>query len=218
MGNFWQIQCEKLADEIADLITLSPLLYSAFCTVDRSEFCPIEKYAYTLDPQPIAGMQWISSPLTVAKMTTSLELDGVDKILEIGCGSGYQAAILSKIVRRVFTIERIENLANEARVHFKNLGISNVHVRFDDGNSGWKNYAPYERILLSAAAKQIDERLFDQLSVGGILVAPIEINGVQNIVKFTKLSYNNIAKEILEECQFVPLLKGKDNERRNSTL
>lgn len=208
--NLWEISCERLADDIADMVSITPALYEAFCKVNRSEFCPIQKHAYSLDPQPIAGMQWISSPLTVAKMTMALELSGVDKILEIGCGSGYQAAILSKIVRRVFTIERIESLVNEAKEHFLNLEISNVHLKFDDGNSGWKNYAPYERILISAAAKEIDERLFSQLEIGGILVAPIDENGVQNIVRFRKISDSKISKEILEECQFVPLLKGKE--------
>lgn len=210
MVDLWEIHCQRLADDIADIIDITPALYDAFCKVNRSEFCPIQKHAYSLDPQPIAGMQWISSPLTVAKMTIALELDGVDKILEIGCGSGYQAAILSKIVRRVFTIERIESLAKEAKEHFTKLNISNVHLKFDDGNSGWKNYAPYERILLSAATTQIDERLFSQLETGGILVAPIEKNGVQNIVRFRKISDSEISQEILEECQFVPLLKGKE--------
>lgn len=210
MSNLWEIQCQKLADDIADTINISPLLYSAFCSVNRAEFCPIEKHAYSLDPQPIAGMQWISSPLTVAKMSMALELDGVDKVLEIGCGTGYQAAILSKIIRRVFSVERIESLANEAKAHFENLGISNVNVKFDDGNSGWKNYAPYERILLSAATKDIDERLFEQLEVGGILVAPIQKNSAQNIVKFKKLSDGKISEEILESCEFVPLLTGRE--------
>ncbi len=207
---FWKLQCEKLADEIADMTNISPSLYEAFSKINRSEFCPIEKHAYTLDPQPIAGNQWISSPLTVAKMTMALELDNVDKILEIGCGSGYQAAILSKLVRRVFTIERIESLANEAKQHFTKLNISNIHVRFDDGNLGWQKYAPYERILLSAAATKIDERLFEQLDIDGILIAPIEKNGTQNIVKFHKISTSQINEYTLEECQFVPILTGKE--------
>ena len=81
-------------------------------------------------------------------MTMALELENADSVLEIGCGSGYQAAILSKIVRRVFTIERIERLVKEAKKHFANLNLSNINVRYDDGNAGWKDYAPYDRILL----------------------------------------------------------------------
>lgn len=210
MNPLERLKCEKLADDIANEITIDPALYDAFCNVNRQEFVPIRVHAYTLNPQPILANQWISSPLTVAKMTMALELEGVDKILEVGCGSGYQAAILSQIVRRVFTIERIESLANEAREHFKKLNISNIHVRYDDGNNGWKNYAPYERILLSAATKTIDKRLFNQLEIGGILVAPIEQNGGQKIVKFKKYSDTNISEEIMDECVFVPLLKGRE--------
>ncbi|PSM53023.1 L-isoaspartate protein carboxylmethyltransferase, type II [Campylobacter blaseri] len=204
------LKCEKLADDIANKLDITPALYNAFCSVSRKEFVPIDAHAYNLDPQPILANQWISSPLTVAKMTMALELDGVDKILEVGCGSGYQAGILSKIVRRVFTIERIEKLANEAREHFKKLNITNVHVRYDDGNNGWKNYAPYERILLSAATKQVDQRLFSQLEIGGILVAPIEQNKTQQIVKFKKESNDKITQEIVSNCFFVPLLQGRE--------
>ncbi|NLK66105.1 MAG: protein-L-isoaspartate(D-aspartate) O-methyltransferase [Campylobacteraceae bacterium] len=202
------LKCEKLADEIANNTEISPALYDAFCSVSRSEFVPILAHAFDLNPQPILANQWISSPLTVAKMTMALELDGVDKVLEIGCGTGYQAAILSKMVRRVFTIERIEKLANEAKKHFENLGIMNIHVLHNDGNSGWKKYAPYERILLSAAAKEIDERVLDQLEVRGILVAPMEKDGSQQIVRIKKTSNSNYQEEILEPCVFVPLLKG----------
>ena len=184
-------RCAKMADEIADKIQISPNLYEAFCAISRSEFVPVSAYAFSLNAQPILGNQWISSPLTVAKMTMALELENADSVLEIGCGSGYQAAILSKIVRRVFTIERIERLVKEAKKHFSNLNLSNINVRYDDGNAGWKDYAPYDRILLSAAAKQIDKRLFDQLIMGGILVAPIEKNGVQHIVQYKKTAVFN---------------------------
>ncbi|MBQ2430762.1 MAG: protein-L-isoaspartate(D-aspartate) O-methyltransferase [Campylobacter sp.] len=221
-------RCAKMADEIADKIQISPNLYEAFCAISRSEFVPVSAYAFSLNAQPILGNQWISSPLTVAKMTMALELENADSVLEIGCGSGYQAAILSKIVRRVFTIERIERLVKEAKKHFANLNLSNINVRYDDGNAGWKDYAPYDRILLSAAAKQIDKRLFDQLTMGGILVAPIEKNGVQQIIKFTKMPLPNlstngalnfdktgeksyrIVEKIIESCEFVPLLSGRE--------
>ncbi|VYS89192.1 protein-L-isoaspartate(D-aspartate) O-methyltransferase [Campylobacter ureolyticus] len=208
MENFEILKCQKLADEIANSLNLTPALYEAFCKVPRSVFVPISAYAYELNPQPILGGQWISSPLTVAKMSLALELDGADKVLEIGCGSGYQAAILSKIIRRVFTIERIEKLVNEAKKNFESLNITNVHLRYDDGNAGWKKYAPYERILLSAAAKEIDKRLLDQLEVGGILVAPLYKDGCQKIVKIRKISELDFNQEIIDECEFVPLLKG----------
>ena len=221
-------RCAKMADEIADKIQISLNLYEAFCAISRSEFVPVSAYAFSLNAQPILGNQWISSPLTVAKMTMALELENADSVLEIGCGSGYQAAILSKIVRRVFTIERIERLAKEAKKHFANLNLSNINVRYDDGNAGWKDYAPYDRILLSAAAKQIDKRLFDQLIMGGILVAPIDKNGVQHIIQYKKTAVFNqnkngvlnfeatkeqeykITEKIIESCEFVPLLSGRE--------
>jgi len=208
MNRINQMRCEKLASDIADLVSLSPALYEAFKSVDRSEFTEISANAFELNPQLIAKNQWISSPLTVAKMTMALDLDDAENALEIGCGSGYQAAILSKIIRRVFAVERIEKLAIKARAKFAKLGISNVHVLYDDGNAGWKAYAPYDRILLSAAAKSIDKRLFAQLKDGGILVAPMVFEDGQKIVKFEKKN-EKITEEILGECEFVPLLEGK---------
>ena len=141
-------------------------------------------------------------------MTLALEAEGIDNALEIGCGSGYQAAILSHLAHRVFSVERIEKLATEAKKRFETLEIRNVHVRFDDGNVGWKSYAPYDRILLSAAAQHVPQTLFNQLKNGGILVAPIGKNGKQFIVKFTKDSRGEITQKALDECLFVPLLGG----------
>ena len=126
------IKCQNLASDIADEITLSPLLFDAIATTEREIFVPITAHAYKLDAQPILGNQWISSPLTVAKMTMALECENMDNILEIGCGSGYQAAILSKLAHRIFSVERIEKLAMEAKKRFETLKIRNVHVRYDD--------------------------------------------------------------------------------------
>ncbi|WP_069638176.1 protein-L-isoaspartate(D-aspartate) O-methyltransferase [Campylobacter pinnipediorum] len=206
MDSLQQLKCKKLADEIADEITLTPLLYNAIKDTEREIFVPINAHAYSLDAQPIDANQWISSPLTVVKMTMALECENVDNILEVGCGSGYQSAILSKLGHRIFSIERIQKLANEAKKRFDILNIKNVHVRFDDGNNGWKAYAPYDRILLSAATASVPERLFEQLKVGGILVAPIEKNSKQYITKFIK--HGEKAIEVLQsdECLFVPLL------------
>lgn len=197
-----------MADEIADNVALSPMVYEAFCATPREIFVPVVRYAYDLKAQPIDGSQWISSPLTVAKMTMALEAEGVDKVLEIGCGSGYQAAILSHLAHRVFSIERIASLAASSRTNFETLGLRGIHVRHDDGRVGWSSFAPFERIILSCAAEAVPKRLFDQLALGGILVAPIEDSGIQHIVKFKKLSDTEIASEILDECLFVPLLSG----------
>ncbi|MDR0666798.1 MAG: protein-L-isoaspartate(D-aspartate) O-methyltransferase [Campylobacteraceae bacterium] len=210
-------KCQKLADEISAWVELDKDTYNAFASIEREIFIPkgFRHQSYKLNPLPLSQDQWISSPLTVAKMTLALEIDkSVDSVLEIGCGSGYQAAILSKLIRRVFTIERIEPLLLEAKKCFKTLGISNIHARFDDGQKGWRDYAPYDRILFSASVKKVPETLFEQLGENGILVAPIEIpsnpseqNIRQLITQFIKTK-DGIRVKTLEECLFVPILDG----------
>lgn len=202
-------KCQNLADDIADEVSLEPIIYEAFASMQRELFVPngFGHLAYTLDALPLHSNQWISSPLTVAKMTVALEPVGCDNILEIGCGSGYQAAILSKVVRRIFTIERIEKLLKEAKERFKMLNLTNIHARFDDGQKGWKTYAPYERILFSAATSDIPKALFEQLKEGGILIAPIEKGGKQIITRFVKKQGNITEKEI-DECLFVSVKDG----------
>ncbi len=209
MNAFEQKRCQNMAEEIAQKVFINEELFNAFCQIPREIFSPLKAHAYRLDALPLANSQWISSPLTVAKMTMALDFKNADSILEIGCGSGYQAAILSKVIRRVFTIERIENLAKKAAQTFKELELFNINVKFDDGQNGWKNYAPYDRILFSAYATQIPEILLDQLSDDGILVAPILHNGKQFITRLRK-NGTNLQKEILEECLFVPIVDGKE--------
>ncbi len=199
-------KCKKLAHNIDEVFPLHPTIKEAFAKVRRELFVPVglKHHAYKLDALPIASNQWISSPLTVAKMTQFLEPVGVDKVLEIGCGSGYQAAILSKIVRRVFTVERIERLVVEARLRFKELGITNIHVRYADGMLGWREFAPYERILFSAAVRGIPSTIFEQLDDNGFIVAPIIKGDKQIITKFDKLGN----KEELDSCYFIDSKSG----------
>ncbi|MCK4441130.1 MAG: protein-L-isoaspartate(D-aspartate) O-methyltransferase, partial [Sulfurovaceae bacterium] len=182
------INQQQMVEEIEKKFKLYPYVKKAFLEVNRKKFVPIGfgYIAYQLDALPMKENQWISSPLTVAKMTQYLEVEGVDSILEIGCGSGYQSAILSKICRRVFTIERIDSLLKEAKERFRKEKINNIFTRFDDGQRGWKEYAPYDRILFSATISKIPEVIFEQLSDGGILLAPIEKNGKQFITKYYK--------------------------------
>ena len=199
----------RLANECDKIFSMSSEVKDAIAKTDREAFVPkgFTHSAYKLDALPIGGAQYISSPLTVAKMTEYLFPRGADRVLEIGCGSGYQAAVLSHLVRGVFTIERIEPLLLEARQRFRQLGINNIHTRTDDGQNGWISYAPYDRILFSATAKEIPSKLFDQLADGGILVAPLERNGKQVITRFIKNGIN-IEEEELEDCDFVPILNG----------
>jgi len=199
-----------MVEDIDDSFELYPNVKEAFLKVNRELFVPkgFGLMAFKLDALPMQKEQWISSPLTVAKMTQHLELQGVDSVLEIGCGSGYQAAILSKLCRRVFTIERIDSLLKEAKERFKTAQLNNIFTRFDDGQRGWKAYAPYERILFSATAKKIPDALFEQLAEGGILIAPIEADGLQIITRFYKRN-GKITSEAIEPCLFVPIVDGR---------
>ncbi len=199
-----------MVEDIAENFELYPHVKKAFLEVNRELFVPkgFGLMAFKLDALPMQQEQWISSPLTVAKMTQYLELKGVDSVLEVGCGSGYQAAILSKLCRRVFTIERIDSLLKEAKERFRMAKINNIFTRFDDGQRGWKAYAPYERILFSATATKVPDVLFDQLAEEGILIAPIEENGLQIITRYHKRA-GKITSEAIEPCLFVPIVDGR---------
>lgn len=204
------MQRQKLVEDIEKHFALEAHVKEAFLAVDREVFVPAQfrHLAYQLDALPLAASQWISSPLTVAKMTQHLELEGIDSVLEIGCGSGYQAAILSKICRRVFTIERIDELLKEAKSRFSALEMQNIITRFDDGQRGWKQYAPFERILFSATAKEVPEVLFDQLAEGGILLAPVEVAENYHLITRYYKKKGRITSESIEQCLFVPVLDG----------
>lgn len=204
-----QRRCERMAEEIGKQMFINEAVFKAFCAVPREAFSPLKGHAYSLNALPMTGSQWLSSPLTVAKMTMALDLAGADSVLEIGCGSGYQAAILSKLVRRVCTIERIASLVDNAKKAFKALELSNILVLYADGQQGWARYAPYDRILFSAHTAKVPQILFEQLDEKGILVAPLLENGKQFITKFTKFE-GKIHQQRLEECLFVPILDGKE--------
>ena len=202
----------QMVEKLDKVFPLEKNIKKAFLEVDRKEFVPsgFSFKAYSIDALPLASDSTISSPLTVAKMTTYLEIDkNTDLVLEIGCGSGYQSAILSKLIRRVFAIERIGSLVKETKERLKKLGIHNVNIKHDDGLNGWKTYAPYDRILFSATAVNIPEHIFAQLAEGGILVAPILKNDIEIITQFQKINGKIIQKEI-EEAKFVPIKKGRE--------
>jgi len=199
----------RLADEIDRQFELSSEVKEAISNTNREAFVPIgfKNNAYKLDALPIGEAQWISSPLTVAKMTEYLQPEGADRVLEIGCGSGYQAAVLSHLFRGVFTVERIDSLMVEAKKRFRSEGISNVHTRTDDGQNGWVQYAPYDRILFSASTKAIPQKLIDQLAPRGVIVAPVEKDGEQVITRFVKVG-DELFEDEMESCIFVPVLDG----------
>jgi protein-L-isoaspartate(D-aspartate) O-methyltransferase len=164
--------------------------------------------AYNDNPLPIDGGQTISQPYIVALMTEALELAGTEKVLEIGTGSGYQAAILAELVDHVFSIDRIASLAGEARRLLEALNYYNVAIRVGDGTLGWKDEAPFDAIMVTAGAPEIPKTLVSQLAVGGRLVVPVGGRHSQVLVKLTRLSegVNDVKKEDLGGCRFVDLI------------
>ncbi|MFH0861334.1 MAG: protein-L-isoaspartate(D-aspartate) O-methyltransferase [Candidatus Altiarchaeota archaeon] len=184
----------------------------AFKKVPREEFVPdrLKGSAYVDSPLPIGSDQTISAPHMVAIMTEALEAKPTDKVLEIGAGSGYQAAILAEIVTdgRIYTIERITELAFYAREKLKRLGYANVEVRVGDGTLGLEEQAPYDRIIVTAGSPRVPEKLVEQLAEGGRLLVPAGGRFYQNLIRVDKRE-GKIMEKDLGGCVFVPLI-GKD--------
>jgi protein-L-isoaspartate(D-aspartate) O-methyltransferase len=169
--------------------------------------------AYADQALPIACGQTISQPYVVAYMTEQLEIEPQHRVLEIGTGSGYQAAILSRLAREVVTIERYRTLADVARERFKTLGYANVTVLVGDGMAGAPERAPFDRIIVTAAAEAVPQPLTDQLADGGKMVIPVgPRDGAQYIVKLTKAAGGGLTRENLIAVRFVPLLPGQARE------
>ena len=186
-------------------------ILSAIEKIPREKFVPPNfiNQAYDNIALPIGDNQTISQPFVVAKMTQLLELKNSHKVLEIGTGSGYQSAILSKLVRRVYTIERINNLLIKAEKIFNELKISNIVTKYADGNLGWKEQIPFDRIIITAATTKISKEIESQIGQGGIIVSPMIKNNRQLIIRYKKI--NNILKsEIFDDVIFVPNVSGTE--------
>jgi protein-L-isoaspartate(D-aspartate) O-methyltransferase len=185
---------------------------NAMLKVERHKFVPkeYEKYAYTDGPLPIGEDQTISQPYIVALMTEVLQLKGGEKVLEIGTGSGYQAAVLSLIAKEVYTIEIIPALAKSAKERLESLGYKNVYVRCGDGFLGWPEKAPFDGIIITCAAPRVPEPLVEQLAEGGRIVMP-EGDEFQMLVLYRKIK-GRLEKQELIPVRFVPM-KGKIRER-----
>jgi len=164
--------------------------------------------AYNDNPLPIDANQTISQPYIVALMTQALELKPTERVLEIGTGSGYQTAILASLAFRVFSVERVAALAAKARKILDQLNYYNVAIRVGDGSYGWKEEAPFDAIITTAAVPEIPAYLVEQLAVGGRLIVPVGKRNVQDLYKITRLSKNpqDIKKEELGGCRFVSLI------------
>ncbi|MEW6268717.1 MAG: protein-L-isoaspartate(D-aspartate) O-methyltransferase [Thermodesulfobacteriota bacterium] len=182
---------------------------AALREVPREAFLPpeLEEFAYRDSPLPIECGQTISQPYIVALMTAALELGPGDRVLEIGTGSGYAAAVLSRIAREVITIERYEELARTAAERLRALGYDNVAVHHADGTLGWSDGAPYDAIVVAAGGPGVPEALLDQLAVGGRLVMPIgQDRELQTLVRITRRADGTLAHESLGDVRFVPLV------------
>lgn len=195
----------RIRDEIGDQRVMK-----AMERVPREEFLPeeIRERAYEDSPHSIGAGQTISQPFIVAMMVSALEIRQGNKILEIGAGSGYQAAVIAEIASEVISIERIETLTISARAKLGSLGYTNVRIESAGDYLGWADDAPYDGIIVAAAAPRLPHELLDQLTVGGRLVIPVGDLHSQELMKITK-SAESFGIKTLGTCRFVPLI-GKD--------
>jgi len=194
----------KLAWEVSD-----PRVLDALRRVPRHLFVPGVPLteAYIDDPLPIGHRQTISQPTIVAIMTHALELTGTERVLEIGTGSGYQAAILSLLAAEVYSVEVVPELAEEARARLASLGYANVKVRTGDGYGGWPELAPFDRILVTAAPPVLPPDLLRQLGDPGILVAPVGDDGWSQRLVRVRLGGGKASEEDLGGVRFVPMVE-----------
>ena len=198
------IKEQLLARDISDPATLK-----AMRNVPRHEFVPadMQPYAYSDNPLPIGMKQTISQPYIVAYMTQVLKLKEHDRVLEVGTGSGYQAAILGQIVDTVYTIEIVEALAFTAKNRLSALGYNNIEVRTGDGYLGWPEKGPFDAIMVTAGAEEVPEPLLKQLKEGGRMIIPVgPHNGIRQLLLMTKKSGKIKTKEVMS-VRFVPLTR-----------
>jgi protein-L-isoaspartate(D-aspartate) O-methyltransferase len=183
-------------------------LLDALLTVPRHLFVEagLQSHAYTDASLPIGEKQTISQPFMVASMTAALELQGNERILEIGTGSGYQTAILSCLVKRVYSVERIGVLAAQARRVLDRLQMSNINIKIGDGTIGWKDQAPFDGILVAAGSPDVPPEYLEQLDYGGRLVMPVGDQTEQTLIRMTRHEDGQIEREHLMGCRFVPLI------------
>lgn len=209
MADFVKLRDKMVDRQIAARGIRSPAVLDAMRSVPREEFVPegMRDFAYDDSPLPIGANQTISQPYIVAFMTDALCLEGGETVLDIGTGSGYAAAVLAVIAGRVYTVERIEELADSARERLKRLGYDNVEVIHADGTKGWPDQAPYDAIVVAAGGPEVPEPLKEQLKIGGRLVIPIGMDrSIQELVRVTRTSEAEYVLEDLTSVRFVPLV------------
>ena len=203
---------DRLIDRLRDKGIKDVRVLEAMRSLPRHLFVDeaLASRAYEDDALPIGYKQTISQPYIVARMTEAVLAESQpEKVLEIGTGSGYQAALLAKLVKDVYTVERIKPLYQQAKKLFINLGMRNVHCKLSDGTWGWENYAPYDAIIVTAAAPEIPKALIEQLADDGRLIIPVGgQDGAQQLLTL-KQTPQGVIQEKLEDVLFVPLVGGQ---------
>jgi len=202
-----RLRRRMIEEQIRGRETVSPRVLEAMLAVPRHEFVPDEfrNRAYADEPLPIGEGQTISQPFMVAAMANALELAGKERVLEIGTGSGYQAALLSLLAAQVYSIENHPSLATAAQARLERLGYLNVHVHCGDGTLGLPDAAPFDAILVTAAAPQVPPPLIEQLAEGGRLVIPVGSADQQELLRVRKIE-GQVTSVALHYCRFVPLV------------
>jgi len=206
---------DRLAANLKENGIRDPRVIEVIRNLPRHHFIDqaLHSRAYENDALPIGHGQTISQPWVVARMTEVL-LDHFgpgkvpQKVLEIGTGSGYQAAVLAQLVPQIYTVERIEALLRQARRRFRQLGLTNLRSRYDDGKLGWADEAPFDAIILTAAGDSIPTRILDQLNPDGVLVAPVGSPSRQTLIRLRGDGQGDFIQEELGPVSFVPLLGG----------
>jgi protein-L-isoaspartate(D-aspartate) O-methyltransferase len=211
MAKMSELRKRMVARQVSARGVNDALVLEAMQTVPREKFVPrrLRSRAYADAPLPISAGQTISQPYIVAFMVEALQLKGGERVLEIGAGSGYAAAVLAEIARDVYTIERIAELADKAGATLADAGYANVHMKHGDGTLGWPDAAPFDAILVSAGAPSVPLALKEQLKIGGRLVIPVgPTRFVQELIRITRRNETSFVSENLADVCFVPLIGG----------
>lgn len=209
MVDFSELRENMVEYQIAARGVQSPQVLDAMRKVPREQFVSkdVREFAYEDSPLPIGAGQTISQPYIVAYMIDGLGLQGGEKVLEIGAGSGYAAAVLAEIADEVYTIERIEELAKSATATLAKTGYKNVHVLHGDGTLGWPEHAPFDGIIVAAGGPEVPDSLKQQLKIGGRMVIPVgQSQDFQELVRVTRISETEFQTEDLVAVRFVPLV------------
>ena len=201
---------KKLIETIAGKGIKDQRVLEAMNAIPRHFFLEkaFEEWAYQDKAFPIGNEQTISQPFTVAYQTSLLEIKKREKVLEIGTGSGYQAAVLAVLGARVHTIERQENLYHTTNNFFQEISFGNIRTYFKDGYKGLPEFAPFDKIIVTAGATEIPQKLKDQLKIGGLMVIPVGDENTQKMIRLTKVSEEEFLKEEYADFKFVPFLSG----------